>query len=273
MQPIVVPVNYAPNSANAARYAADMALAIKTCINLIYVLQPPVTATEMPLPEAAFDKMQDNGFQLLKQLSEDLLRRTGGKISIVTDLEIGRVEDKVREFCDRKSPLMVVMGASGHALENLLEGSHTLRTLRHLPYPLLVIPENARFHPIQKIIVACDRDDIDSGMPASLPFLKDLGKLFDARFEVVHVITDDEDCAGEAILDYNEWKGRLKGFDPELRFVRTKEVNNGIGEYLHDHKGDWLMVFPKRHGMLEFHKSQAKQLAISAAVPVLSLHE
>jgi len=42
------------------------------------------------------------------------------------------------------------------------------------------VPAGAQFHAIGKIVVACDKEDIDSGMPATLPFLQQLSYLFGA---------------------------------------------------------------------------------------------
>ncbi len=81
------------------------------------------------------------------------------------------------------------------------------------------LPQTAKFHAVRKIVVACDKEDIDSGMPATLPFLKELSELLGARLEVLHVRTDGEESAAkveEGISDYLEgaW-GRLGDGLPE----------------------------------------------------------
>ena len=258
MRSIVVPVNFAPNAANAARYAADIALAIGADVHLIYVFQIPASVSEVPLPESAFDTMRDSGFELLNNLQTELAKRTAGKVRVTTDLEIGGTEAKIESYCKQKKPFLVIMGASG---------------LRHLPYPVLVIPVDATFHSIKKIVVACDREDIDSGMPDNMAFLKELSELLKARLIVLHVLTNGEESAAEATEEYNVWKNDIAAFNPEIHFVRRPRVEDGINDYLADHEADWLMVFPKSHSVLEFHKSRAKQIVKACAVPIMSLHE
>ena len=51
MKSIVVPIDFSPSSDNAARYAADLALAIKADLHLIHVIQAPVTAAELTMTE------------------------------------------------------------------------------------------------------------------------------------------------------------------------------------------------------------------------------
>ncbi|HEV2483052.1 MAG TPA: universal stress protein [Puia sp.] len=273
MRSIVAPVNFAPNAANAARYAADIALAIGADLHLIYVLQIPSSASEVPVPESAFDAMRDSGYELLNDLQVQLTKRVGGKVGITTDLEVGGTEARIESYCKQVKPFLVVMGASGHNLENIINGSTTVRAIRHLPYPVLAIPVNAKFQSIKKIVVACDKEDIDSGMPDNIAFLNELSGLLKAHLVVVHVLTNGEESAAEATEEYNVWKKEVKAFNPEIHFVRRPRVEDGINEYLTSHAADWLMVFPKSHSVLEFHKSRSKQIVRTCAVPVMSLHE
>jgi len=273
MRSIVVPVNFAPNAANAARYAADIALAIGANLHLIYVMQIPASVSEVPLPESVFDTMRDSGYELLTDFQTKLTKRTGGKVGVATDLEIGGTEAKIESYCKQIKPFMVIMGASGDTLANVINGSTTVRAIRHLPYPVLVIPGDAKFEAIKKIVVACDKEDIDSGMPDNMTFLKELSELLKARLVVVHVLTDSEESSAEAIEEYNVWKKGVAAFNPEMHFVRRPRVEDGINDYLASHEADWLMVFPKSHSVLEFHKSRTKQIVQSCTVPVMSLHE
>ncbi len=165
------------------------------------------------------------------------------------------------------------MGATGDSLENVIAGSTTVREIRHLPYPILVVPQTAKFHGVAKIVVACDKEDIDSGMPTTLPLLKELSELLGARLEVLHVLTNGEESAAEAAEEYNVWKKEVKAFNPEIHFVRRPKVEQGISEYLEAHKADWLMVFPKSHSVLEFHRSRSKKIVQHCVVPVMSVHE
>jgi nucleotide-binding universal stress UspA family protein len=54
MKSIVVPVDFSTCSANAARYAADLALAIKADLHLIHVILVPVTAAELNMTESVY---------------------------------------------------------------------------------------------------------------------------------------------------------------------------------------------------------------------------
>jgi nucleotide-binding universal stress UspA family protein len=273
MRSIVVPVNFSPNSANAARYAADLALLIGAEIHLIYVFDIPISASEIPMPAMAYENLRNGGLELLQGLTQELTTRTFGKVKIQSDIETNGIERRIKEYCDSTRPFLVVAGSSGNSLENMLAGNHTTGLIRHLNYPLLVIPGNASFKTVRKILVAFDREDIFGAMPATLPFLKELSELMGSQLEIIHVLTTDEESAAEAALEYNGWKDQVGFLSPEIHFIRKPHVGEGITAYLNNHQADWLMVFPKDHSWLEFHRSGAKEIVQHSSVPVISVHE
>ena len=272
MSSIVVPVNFSANSANAARYATDLAFAMGADIHLLYVFQLPVSLSEVPMPETAFDNLRNSCLELLSDLQQELTTRTFGKVRVTTLMQIGAVEQVIESFCKLKKPLLVVMGASGDTFENLLAGSSTKRALHHLRYPVLVVPANAKFKTIRKIVIACDRSDIDSGMPHALQFLKELTGLLGSQLEAVHAIAQKE-SASEASIEYNRWKNDVSTLGPALHFINEPHLGQGLCDYTAKHQADWLMVSPKRHSFLEFHRSRSNQLVEKCTVPILSLHE
>ncbi|WP_431209551.1 universal stress protein [Puia sp. P3] len=217
MRSIVVPVNFTENSSNAARYAADMALAIDGDIHLIHVFQLPLTTAEFPIPDITIEEMQRNGLNQLNTLMEELRQRTRNQITITSEMTSGSIEHNIEEYCKRQKPFVVVMGASGHSIENALAGSSTVKAMRHLPWPLLVIPENTPFHAIKKIVLACDLDDIGDGIPASFSFLNELTSLFSAKLDIINVATNAERSEGQAVFQFDSWKDRLKEIYPDLQ--------------------------------------------------------
>ena len=247
MRSIVVPVNFSASSANAARYAADLGMAIGADIHLVHVSQIPASVSVVPMPESVFKELRDSGIEMLAGLQTELAMRTSGKIAITTDMETGGEETKIEVYCKEKQPLLVVLGESGESLQNVLAGSAIVREMRHLPYPILMVPQTAKFRAVRKIVVACDKEDMDSGIADTLPLLKELSELLGARLEVLHVVTNGEETAAK--------------------------VQEGISDYLEGHGADWVMVFPKGHSVLEFHRSRSKQIVEHCVVPVLSVHE
>lgn len=273
MKSIVVPVNFSESAANAARYAADMALAAGADVHLFHVLQAPVRTSQVILPEYAVETLQENARFLLQRLADELGKRTYGKTRITTDIETGDLEYRLEKFCQDKQPLVVVMGTSGNFMQRAMVGDHTSTVMQHLSFPVLVIPGGAVFSGIKKIALACDLGDIGSGMSISRPFLQELRDIFGADFDVLNIMSGPEKNEVQVAFEFDSWKKQLQGFHPELHFVRADKLTEGIHQYLTHHAVDWLIVFPKKHHMLELHRSRAKKIVLDCPVPVMSVHE
>jgi nucleotide-binding universal stress UspA family protein len=271
MRKIVAPVTFAANAINAARYAADLAVAIEAELHLVYVLPAPNLLARRPLPDFVYQDMRDSGYILLNDLRTELMKRTANKVPVTTSLETGEVPEQLQACCRRIKPFLVIMGA-GESLSEQPDTSNTLRAMHQLPYPLLIIPPGASFHGIHHVAIACDQEDIYSGVTMAIPFLRDLHTVLGAKFDMVHVVVSGQGI-GRALQEYDSWKSQLEAFGRQLHIVRQDEVQEGVQYFLENHPVDWLLVLPKKHALIEFHRSKAKEIALHSPVPVMSLHE
>lgn len=273
MRSILVPVNFSTCADNAARYAADLALILKADLHLIHVVQVPATAAEMGMTQYLYEEMVDSANISLKQLQADLRKHTQGKVNIGTTLDAGGLLSKIKDCCHQLKPYAIILGATGPSLEKFLAGSSVASLLHNLDYPVLVVPENVPFRHYHRILLACDLSDIGNGLPHSLPLLKDLRDHFGCRFDVITVETPKILAGEHAVFTTDAWKEPFKDIYPEIHFIKTHKVEEGILEYLNHNEADLVMVFPKKHGLFEFHVSQSRKFAKHSPIPVLSLHE
>ncbi|HEV2355970.1 MAG TPA: hypothetical protein VGR89_17090 [Puia sp.] len=143
----------------------------------------------------------------------------------------------------------------------------------HYPCPALTVPPDAVYTGVRKIVVACDRGDILAGIADHMELLKKLHIVLGASFEFVHIVRDREANVEEIIDEYSAWKSRPR-FLPETPFViQRASPRDGIADYLNAFPADWLMLFPKDHGWIEFHKSQAENIAKLSSIPILRVYE
>lgn len=272
MKSIIVPVNFSPCAVNAARYAADLGRAIHSDLHLIHVLQVPVNSAELTMTQYLYEDMVESADIALKQLQFELIKRTNNRIKVDISLEAGDVASKVKDLCRELKPYAIVFGSAGPTLEKFLAGSPVGSLLHNLGYPVLVVPETYTFHPFRRILLACELEDIGSGIPNSLPLLRDLRDYFGSRFDIVTVGTQKVLTEELHVLDSVGWKTKLKELYPEIHYVQESKVEDGILDYLAHNDADLILVFPKKHGFLEFHISRSRKVARYSPVPVLSLH-
>jgi nucleotide-binding universal stress UspA family protein len=272
MKSIVVPVNFSPCAANAARYAADLAQAIHADLHLIHVLEVPVNSAELMMTPYLYEEMVESADIALKQLQFELTKRSNNRIKVDISLEAGDVSSKVQDLCRELQPYAIVLGAAGPTFEKFLAGSPVASLHHNLNFPVLVVPETYTFHRFHRILLACELEDIGSGMPNSMPLLKDLREHFGSRFDIVIVETPKVLTQERYVFDSDGWKKELKELYPEVHYVRKPRVEEGLLEYLDHNEADLILVFPKKHGFLEFHASQSRKVAQTSPIPVLSLH-
>lgn len=272
MSVLITPVNFSTSSNNAARYAADLAKAMKADLLLVHVIEIPMTTAELLLTDALYETMAQSANDALKELQVELQTRTGHNTKIEIRMEVGGVTAKMKEISEEIQPYIILLGTSAPSLGKYLAGSPVASLLHKLNFPVLVVPETAAFHPYRHILLAFDLEDINSGTPLSLPLLKDLRDHFGSRFDIVTVETGAPLSDEQKTLQRENWKHQLKDIDPEIHYVRKSQVEEGIQEYLNTNEADLALVFPKKHSFFEFHTSQSGKVAKHSSIPVISLH-
>lgn len=270
MRSIVVPVNFTSNAANAARYATDMALSLGMDIHLVHVLELPKTS-RFGLSACIHEEILNSCLEHLQKLSAELTSRSSGKVRVATDLETGNIHDRLAEFCKAIRPFAIVCGSSGGSLATIFKGTSTINSIRQLPYPLLIVPGHAVFHTIRNVLIACDQEDIHTGIANARPMLEALNNAFSPRCVALHVLVDGEASTQRLTAEFQSWKGIPGAFDPAIAFIRQPDVARGIAEYLQSHAADLLLILPKKHGWLDGRKSHSRGI-ISKIVPILSLN-
>jgi nucleotide-binding universal stress UspA family protein len=112
MKKIIVATDFSPAATNAAKYAADLALAIRADLYLLHVYQIPVVYLEIPVALAA-DDIQDDAERNMKKLKEELLSKSNGQFQIETAVKEGNFYDELKTACEYIQPYSVVLGSQG----------------------------------------------------------------------------------------------------------------------------------------------------------------
>lgn len=266
MKTIIAPVDFSASSKNAAKYAADLALSISADLTLFHVLQSPLVASQASAKEKAFEEMHDVAFDRLNVLKANLNKHTLGKINISLDMESGKVMPRIKEYCAKKGPFIVVMGMDSDSSE--LFGSNSLDAVNHLHYPLIIVPEDASFRPIHKIGVALDKAFVGN-LP--LQHLKKLQNTFGAQIDILYVNLENKKEPDSARFKLLEEE--LTGLRHEFHFITANKLEEGMDKLLENTKVDLLLLIPKFHTFFEFHQSQSKILLLHCSGPVMTIHE
>lgn len=275
MKTIVVPTDFSPVATNAMNFAADMAVNINASLLLFHVYQVPVSMTDVPVVLVSADELKKSSEAKLEELKEGLVHISSGKIKIYTEARLGDVTDELGDLCKHIQPFAVVMGTKGASgVERILFGSTTLTTIRHLTWPVIVVPPGKEYGKgIKKIGFACDFQKVVESTPVQ--FIKQMVREFGAELHVLNVDYENRQFKPETPEQSLLLHTLLEDLDPNYHFISHVDIEDGINEFAETNNIDLLITIPKKHKLLEglFRPSSTKQLLTQSHVPVMCVHE
>src|SRR5678816_2121129 len=186
MKTIIVPTDFSAISNNAIDYAIDLAKATGSSILLFHAYQVPVSMTDVPIVLLSVEDLQKSNESKMDDVKKSVQGRTGNSIKIYAETKLGDTVDELEEVCNHVKPFAVVMGTKGATgLERVFFGSTTLTTIRHLSWPVIVVPPDKKYSGIKKIGFACDFREVVETTPAR--FIREFVKEFNAEIHVLNV--------------------------------------------------------------------------------------
>jgi len=275
MKTIIVPTDFSPIATNAMNFAADMAVNINASLTLLHVYQVPVSMTDVPVVMVSADELRKSSEEKLEILKQDLAHITSGKIKIYTEARLGDVSDELEDICKHVQPFAVIMGTKGTSgVERILFGSTTLTAIRHLKWPVIVVPLGKEYRTgIKKIGFACDFDKVVESTP--IQFIKNMVKEFGAELHVLNVDHENKHFKPGTPEESLMLHTLLEDLNPQYHFIDNDDIEDGINEFVETNNIDLLITIPKKHKLLDgiFKPSSTKQLVTKSHVPVMCVHE
>jgi len=275
MKTIIVPTDFSPIATNAMNFAADMAMSINASVLLLHVYQVPVSVSEVPVVLMSADDLKKSSDEKLEEVKQSLSHITSGKLKIYTESRLGDIVDELEELCKQIQPFAVVMGTKGATgVERILFGSTALTAIRHLKWPVIVVPPGKEFGKgIKKIGFACDFKQVVETTPVQ--FIKQMVKEFNAELHVLNVDFENKQFRPETPEQSLLLHTMLEDVNPNYHFINQIDIEDGLNEFAETNNLDLLIAIPKKHKLLEslFNKSSTKQLVVQSHIPVMCVHE
>ncbi len=277
MKIIIAPTDFSPISRNAANYAAEMARYINADLSLLHICLLPITTYgDVPYPIENMDSSLSSAEEKIFEVKMDLAKKTGDKVKIDTDVRVAAtVTGELANYCKEKQPYAVVMGTQGtSAVERIFFGSNTINAMKHLAWPVIVVPPEAKFTAIKKIGLACDLKNVDESVPFSQ--IRSLVNQFNAELYILHINAEGgKGFTTEKTIESRSLQNMLDDLHPVYRFLDYDDIETGLEQFAETNKLDLLITVPKRHNIIDklFHKSHSKKLVMHTHVPVMAIHD
>ena len=156
-------------------------------------------------------------------------------------------------------------------MERILLGSSTLTSVKHNPFPILIIPEQVQFKGIHKIALACDLQNVSDTIPFKL--LSDWVSVFNPALEVVHLSKREQDFNSLDAAESVALENHLSKFKPTFHFLVGDKLAERLNAYAVEKQLDLLVIVPKKHGFLAlFDKKHSGDIIVHNHTAILAIH-
>ena len=194
----------------------------------------------------------------------------GTKADLRVVTEHGDLPNVVSRFLrDEDAPQLVVMGTQGATgLKEVLMGSNTADVIRHGGFPVLAIPEEARYRTQRRIVLADDGGPVDK--PA-LAVLLNIARWSHSEVMIVRVVNEETTTEGASAAHlYDDLLGAIPH---SYQYMSGENVNTALHDMADQSDADMVVVVHRQRGMFEqlFHRSTATKLAMHTHIPMLVL--
>jgi nucleotide-binding universal stress UspA family protein len=270
---ILVPTDFSDLSKVAAMYAVQLAKKLKADIIILAVININASAATSirweKLQEEMIKIASEDAAKLIQEIKADI----NGKLPISYHYTIGYpVQDLIESFTVENDVDMIIMGTKGATgLKKVLMGSNATAVIDNSSKPVIAVPGETVFKPIEKIVYATDMANLNEEIKAVAQF----AQLLDAHVKVLHVIRGDSDKKFDD-MQITADLINLTGY-PKISFhvSRNDFTADEVDSFVVNQEADLLAMFTHKLDFYEklFGKSITRQLAFHAHVPLLTFNK
>lgn len=266
MDTLLITTDFSSTAAQAAKYAAKLSKALNLTSIILYHSYDMENVDTALIHEGSLLALE----VLLSTIEKDL--HTDAKVQLIAnDLPLVLGVDRI---CEQENVALVVAGTTGKSdLAQFFLGSNTVSLAEKCPAPLLIVPEDAEFEPIERIVFACAMNKVKESTPVDeiTYFTKQLG----SDLLVLNVGLEHKRYHPNIIPEQQDIYNLLNHLEPVYHFIEDDEIAEGIMDFVEDKEAQILISVPKTYGFFEslFRRSITKNLASETEIPLLVLRE
>lgn len=272
MKKILAAVDFSEPSKNAAQYALELAKDIPgSSLTLYYtyeVMSAGSDGTPLLVDDDARKVIATGALNNLKAELGD-----AGNVTIDIAVEPGRLSANLEKYVDHLHIDLVVMGITGTSkLEQIIIGSNTLNVISKDICPVLIIPSEAKYKKIHKVVFTSDLKDVATTTPVKE--LTAVLSVLKPQLSIAHVATEAGDISESAQKEKDILQKLLEQFHPSFFHIFDPNFIDAIDKFVGEYKPDLIITVPRKHSFLSklFTESYTKRLAYHSSLPILAIH-
>lgn len=275
MKKILVPTDFSKYALNAAKLAADIARKFEARIYFLHVVDIPTYETGVIPGQSQQDVAE--GLFILKKAKKDfkeLMDQDFLKdINVAEGIQFGGVYESTVEQAEKHDIDLIVMGTHGSSgyVNDFFIGSNTDKIVRLSKIPVLTVKEEVKDATFKNIVFA---SDFDEGIDTSFNRIAEIVDYFEAKVELVRIITRDDFYYSGPMLDIMEDFAKQNGLkNYNCNVYSAESVQTGINEFAQRVGADIVTTVTQGHRGLArlFNGSTTSDVMKSSPLPVMTI--
>jgi nucleotide-binding universal stress UspA family protein len=260
---IVVPTDFDDLSKKAIMFALDLAEQLKVSeivsMNILTPAHTHTTAGDMlateslmagQLNKVILEKHQDLAQKEAKSLSTE-------RVKITPVVTFGNSISDLNAIMKKFDAGLLVCGSRDeNSLMERLFGSDTEKIVRKVDYPAIILKKETEISDISIIAVAID---VNEEAQEGLKEIQEFGASFNARLQLLHVITHDKISPEEAIEKLRKLAQKNKFENYDINIVNNDSLESGLRSFVRKNNPDMIAVLSQG-------KSRIKKLIFGSSI-------
>jgi nucleotide-binding universal stress UspA family protein len=275
MKKILCPVDFSENAMNAIHYAHEIAALEKATLILFHACRVHVIPDSNPYFGTDFEKLDCNvSEEDLGEIWKELARnRRPLEVQYKGIVKNGFLVEELVKTVEDENVDLIIMGTEGaHGLNKVLFGSITASIIEKVGCPVLVVPGEVPYKPIQEIVFSTDLRHEEQ---YELQYTIELARLFGAHISMLHVkdhVFEEEVnlvARMEAIMNKGEYSNMSLNID------KSPSNKEGIYSFAEKVNADIIVMTTHTRNFIGklLSKSLTKEMAFSTHIPLLVFHK
>ena len=276
MKNILIPTDFSPASKNAIQYALRLFHDSSCTFHLLSVYKAwKYTSGDLmkaSADESIYDILITESKTKLEQLIAKMENSCAGEdytFKAISNYDV--FTDAINKLIEAEFIDLIIMGTDGASgAQEKIFGSHTLRVIRNVNSPLLVIPINVKFRTLRKLLLSLDYSiDLEK---ATIQPLLDLFGNHSFSLEILDNIepeTPDEELRQKEM----ELKKAFEVYNPTFHKVSEVPFPEAISTFVQSMNIDMNILPVRKEEFLErIFGSKLAKIIYTTEIPLFILH-
>lgn len=264
MKTILVATDYSKAATNALHYTANLAAVMDAKIVIFNAFNVSEHALNGLVSATTIDAMQAQKTKQLNLLAESTSLKYHLEVDAVS--QMGNIEELLLTHVASTKPDLVVFGMESNILAYEWFGNTTTSLIKALTVPVLVVPNEAPYVSVNRIVFAYDPKFVSA--KNDFLMLREITNQFNAKLEVFHVNTSPSEHTALSTVETV-----LEDVSFIYQEVNSTQVPESIATEVEKFGANLLVMVPHKATFFESltKGSTTRKFALKSRIPLLVL--